>query len=159
MQYCFLQHWSLLPSLVTSTAGCCFHFGSISSFFLQLFLYCSPVAYWAPTDLGSSSQCLFFFFCLFILLKDKWVFKQFLCLFPLLWGNVQAFFSSNLSCIYSVKGYLGLFQVSIECQDGDCKKGLIQQASNGHIQKAFLVKLPLCWHLWKDFEASHHFPN
>ena len=45
----------LLPSPVTSTTGCCFCFGSVSLFFLELFLYWSPVAYWAPTDLGSSS--------------------------------------------------------------------------------------------------------
>ena len=32
MQYCFLQHWTLLLSPVTSTAGCCFYFGSVSSF-------------------------------------------------------------------------------------------------------------------------------
>ena len=55
MQYCSLQHRTLLPSPVTSTAGCCFRFGSVSSFFLKLFLYSSPVAYLAPTDLGSSS--------------------------------------------------------------------------------------------------------
>ena len=66
MQYCFLQHWSLLPSPVTSTTGwwCCF--GSISSFFLELFLHWSPAAYWAPTDLGSSSFSVLRF-CLFIL--------------------------------------------------------------------------------------------
>ena len=52
IQYCSLQHWILLPSPVTSTPGCCFCFGSISSFFLELFLHSSPVAYWAPTDLG-----------------------------------------------------------------------------------------------------------
>ena len=55
MQYCSLQHWTLLLSPVTSTTVYCFCFGSISSFFLELFLYWSPVAYWAPTDLGSSS--------------------------------------------------------------------------------------------------------
>ena len=38
MQYCSLQHQTLLPSPVTSTAGCCFCFDSISSFFLELFL-------------------------------------------------------------------------------------------------------------------------
>ena len=54
MQYCSLQHWALLPSPVTSTTGCCFCFGSLSSFFLELFLQWSPVAYLAPTDLGSS---------------------------------------------------------------------------------------------------------
>ena len=52
MQYCSLQHQTLLPSPITSTTGCCFCFGSIPSFFLELFLHCSPVAYWAPTDLG-----------------------------------------------------------------------------------------------------------
>ena len=66
MQYCSLQHQTLLPSPVTSTAGHCFCFGSASTFFLELFLYSSPGAYWAPTDLGSS-----FFsvrsFCLIIL--------------------------------------------------------------------------------------------
>ena len=55
MHYCSLQHQTLLPSPVTSTTGCCFCFGSISSFFLELFLHWSPVAYRAPTDLGSSS--------------------------------------------------------------------------------------------------------
>ena len=55
MQCCSLQHQTLLPSPVTSTTGCCFCFGSIFSFFLELFLHWSPVAYWAPTKLGSSS--------------------------------------------------------------------------------------------------------
>ena len=55
MEYCSLQHRTLLPSPVTSTTGCCFCFGSISSVFLVLFLHWSPVAYWAPTDLGSLS--------------------------------------------------------------------------------------------------------
>ena len=53
MQYCSLQHWTLLLSPVTSTTGCCFCFGFIPSFFLALFLHWSPVAYWAPTDLDS----------------------------------------------------------------------------------------------------------
>ena len=65
-QYCSLQYWTLLPSPVTSTAECCFCFGSISSFFLELFLHWSPVAYWAHTDLGSSSFHVLSF-CLFIL--------------------------------------------------------------------------------------------
>ena len=69
MQYCFLQHRSLLPSPVTSTTGHCFHFGSISSFFLELFLYSSTVAYWTPTDLGSSSFSVISF-CLFILFME-----------------------------------------------------------------------------------------
>ena len=55
MQYCSLQHQTLLPSPVTSTTEQCFCFGSISSFSLELFLHSFPVAYWAPTDLGSSS--------------------------------------------------------------------------------------------------------
>ena len=55
MQYCSLQHRTLLLSPVPSPTGCCFCFGSICSFFLKLFLHWSPVEYWAPTDLGSSS--------------------------------------------------------------------------------------------------------
>ena len=66
MQYCSLQHQILLLSPVTSTAGYCFYFGSIPSFFLELFLHWSPVAYWAPTDLGNSSFSILSF-CLFIL--------------------------------------------------------------------------------------------
>ena len=66
IMYCSLQHQTLLLSPVTSTAGCCFCFGSVSSFFLELFLHWSPVAYWAPTDLGSSSFSVLSF-CLFIL--------------------------------------------------------------------------------------------
>ena len=52
MQYCSLQHWILLVLSVTSTTGYCFCFCSILSFFLELFLHWSPVAYWAPTDLS-----------------------------------------------------------------------------------------------------------
>ena len=51
MQYCSSQHWTLCLSPVTPTTGYCFCFGSIPSFFLELFLHLSPVAYWAPTNL------------------------------------------------------------------------------------------------------------
>ena len=61
MQYCSLQYRTLLPSPVTSTTGHCFCFASVFSFFLELFLHSSPVAYWAPTDLGSSSFSVLFF--------------------------------------------------------------------------------------------------
>ena len=64
MQYCFLRHQNLLPSPLTSTTVCCF--GSVSSFFLELFLHWSPVACWAPTYLWSSSFSVLSF-CLFIL--------------------------------------------------------------------------------------------
>ena len=67
MQYCSLQPQTLLLSPVTSTVGYSFCFGSIPSFFLELFLHWSPVAYWAPTDLGSFSFSILSF-CLFILL-------------------------------------------------------------------------------------------
>ena len=66
VQYCSLQHRTLLLSPVTSTSGCCFCFGSVSSFFLELFLHWSPVAYWAPTNLASSSFSVLSFW-LFIL--------------------------------------------------------------------------------------------
>ena len=66
MQYCSLQHQTLLLPPVPSTAGCCFCFGSIPSFFLELYLRWSPVACWAPTDLGSFSFSVLSF-CLFLL--------------------------------------------------------------------------------------------
>ena len=55
MQYCSLEHRTLLLSSVTSTTVCCFCFGSVSPCFLELFLHWSPVVYWAPINLGSSS--------------------------------------------------------------------------------------------------------
>ena len=62
MQYCSLQHRTLLLLPAPSTTGHCFCFGSISSFFLELFLHCSQyVAYWAPNNLGSSSFIFLFF--------------------------------------------------------------------------------------------------
>ena len=61
MQYCSLQYRILLPSPVSSTTGHCFRFGSISSFFLELFLHSSPVACWATTDQGSSSSVPYLF--------------------------------------------------------------------------------------------------
>ena len=75
VQYCSLQHWTLLPPPVTATTGCYFCFGSVSSFFLELFFHSSPVAYWAPTDLGSSFSVISF--CLSILFmgfsrQDYW---------------------------------------------------------------------------------------
>ena len=76
MQYCSLQHRTLLLSPVTSTAGYWFCFGFIPSFFLELFLHWSPVAYWAPTDLGSSSFSILSFclsYCSKALLKDQGV--------------------------------------------------------------------------------------
>ena len=54
LQYCSLQHQTLLPSLVTSTAGSWFCFGSIPSFFLELFLH-------TPTNLGNSSFSVLYF--------------------------------------------------------------------------------------------------
>ena len=70
MQYCSLQHWTLLLSPVTPITGCCFCFGSVSSFFLELLLHWSPVTFWAPTDLGSSPFSVLSF-CLFI--QEWWL--------------------------------------------------------------------------------------
>ena len=66
VQYCSWQHRTLLLLPVTSTTGYCVCFGSIPSFFLELFLHWSPVAYWTPTNLGSSPFSILSF-CLFIL--------------------------------------------------------------------------------------------
>ena len=55
MQYCSLQHWTLLSPPDTSAAGHCFCFCSASSFLLELLLCSCPVACWTPTHLGGSS--------------------------------------------------------------------------------------------------------
>ena len=58
MQYCSLQHQSLLSPPDTSTAEGQLCFGPASSFFLELFLHSSPVAFWTPTNLvGLIFQC------------------------------------------------------------------------------------------------------
>ena len=72
-QYCSLQDWTLLQSPVTSTTGYCFCCGSVSSFFLDLFLHSSLVVYWAPTNLGNSSfsALSFWLFILFVMPKSQ----------------------------------------------------------------------------------------
>ena len=66
MQYCSLQHQTLLLSPVISMTRCCFCFGSIPSFFLELFLHWSPVAYWHQPTWGihlSVSYLFVFSYC------------------------------------------------------------------------------------------------
>ena len=55
MQYCSLQHRTFLSPPNTSTTEHCLHFGTFTSFFMELLavaLCSSPVAYWTPFDLG-----------------------------------------------------------------------------------------------------------
>ena len=62
MQYCSLQHWNLLSQQDTSTTGRHFCFGTISLFFLELFLHSSPVAYCGTYRPGEFIfQCHIFF--------------------------------------------------------------------------------------------------
>ena len=63
-QYCSLQHQSLISPPDTNTAGHFFLFGPASSFLLKLFLHWSPVAYWPPTNLGSSSFSVISYFAI-----------------------------------------------------------------------------------------------
>ena len=65
MQFCFLWRQTLLSSPVTSTTGC-FCFGFVPSFFLELCLDSSPVAFWTLANLRNSSFCVLSF-CLSIL--------------------------------------------------------------------------------------------
>ena len=85
IQYCSLQHWTLLspPDTTINEHHFCFcllsppdttinehHFcfGPATSYFLELFviaLCSSPVAYWTHSNLGASSSGISF--CLFIL--------------------------------------------------------------------------------------------
>ena len=65
MQHCFYSIGLYFYHQSHPQLGVVFFFGS-SSFFLELFLHWSLVAYWAPTDLGSSSFNVLSF-CLIIL--------------------------------------------------------------------------------------------
>ena len=67
IQSCSLKHWTLLPSPVTSTAGCCFCFGSVSSFFLELFLhwsYSSILGTYRPGEFIFQCPIFAFSYCL-----------------------------------------------------------------------------------------------
>ena len=96
MQYCSLRHQTVLPSPVTSTTGCCFCLGSVSSFFLELFLHWSPVACWAPTNLGSSSFSVLSF-CLSILFMGFILFMRQECWSGLLFPSPVDHILSELS--------------------------------------------------------------
>ena len=63
MQYCSLQHWTLLSPSDTSTDECCFCFGpAILMGAISNYLLCLPGAYWTPSGLeGSSSGVISFF--------------------------------------------------------------------------------------------------
>ena len=69
MQYCSLQNQTLLSPPDTSTTEHRFHFGPVTSFFLEVLviaLQSSAVAYWTPSNLGGLSSGVISF-CLFIL--------------------------------------------------------------------------------------------
>ena len=66
VQYCFFTASDFTSIISHIHNWALFCFGPASSFFLELFLHSSSVAYWTPTDLGSSSFSIIPF-CLFIL--------------------------------------------------------------------------------------------
>ena len=85
LQYCSLQHQTLLSLPDTSTTEHRFCLGPDASFFLGLSViavYSSPVAYWVPSDPGGSSSgvisfCLFMMFVRF-LSQEYWSGRHFL---------------------------------------------------------------------------------
>ena len=122
MQYCSLQHQTLLPSPVTFTVGCCFRFGSISSFFLELFLHWSPVAHWAPTDLGSSSFCVLSF-CLFtdssletVMPSNHLILCILLLLLPSIFPSIRVFSSEPAVYIRWPENWSFSFSISFFCE-------------------------------------------
>ena len=60
MQYCYLQHRTLISPPDTSTAGHNFCFCLASSFFLELFICSSPVTFWHLLTWGFIFQCPIF---------------------------------------------------------------------------------------------------
>ena len=118
MQNCSLHHQTLLPSLVIPTTGRFFHFGSVSLFPVELFLHSSPVVYWAPTNLGSSSFSVISF-CLFILFMGFSRFHEVhgvscICwLYICLWRNVYTYLLPILKSGMYVWMCIGIY-VAIE---------------------------------------------
>ena len=66
MQYCSSQYQTCFHHQSHTQLGVVFALAPSLHFFLELFLHWSPVAYWAPNDLGSSSFSVLSF-CLLIL--------------------------------------------------------------------------------------------
>ena len=122
MQYFSLQHRTLLLSPVTSTPVCCFCFGYIRSFFLELFLHWSPVVYWAPPNLGSSPFGVLYF-CLFILcmglsVQDYWNGLPFPFCFIAKWFSYTHALYIYIMCVYIyiyiyTHTYILLFHLSL----------------------------------------------
>ena len=131
MQCCFLQHQTLLPSPVTSTTGYCFCFGSISLFLLELFFYWSPVAFWAPSNVGSSSFCVLSF-----------------CLFTLFMGFSRQEYWSGLSFPSPVDHVLSEL-CTMTCPSSVVLHGLIH--SFIHFNKAVVHVIMLVSFLWFSF--------
>ena len=81
MQYCSLQHQTLLPLPVTSTTGCYFCFGFTFSFFLELLLHWSPVAalgtYWPREFIFQCSVFLPFHTVHGVVRQEYWSSLQF----------------------------------------------------------------------------------
>ena len=80
MQYCSLQHWTLIPSPVTSTIGWCFLFGSVSSFsgVISLLISHSILGSYRPREL--IVQCpIILSFMLFMLVILVFASFLFLC--------------------------------------------------------------------------------
>ena len=146
MQYCSLQHRTLFLPPVTSTAGCCFCFGSIPFFFLELFLHWSPVAYWTPTDLGSSSFSILLF-CLFILFmgfsrQKYWIGLPFLS--PV--GHILSDLWSWCDCLLPLnhkqhREFWSILRVLISIECGPVEKGMASHFS------IFALRTP--WTVWK----------
>ena len=61
MQYCSLQHRTLLSPPDSSRTGCGFCFNPISPFLLELFLHSSLVVYWTAINLGAYLLVSYFF--------------------------------------------------------------------------------------------------
>ena len=88
MQYCSLQHRTLLSPPDTFTTKHCFYFGPATSFFLELLvtaLHSSPVAYQIPTDLGDSSSGVLSFCCFILFLGSHGKNTEVSCHFFLQW--------------------------------------------------------------------------
>ena len=151
IQYCSIQHQALLPD--TSTTEHHFHFGPVSSFYLELFLHSSPVAYWTLSDLGSSSAGVISF-CLFILFmgcsrQEYWSSLP----FPPLVNHILSELFSTMTC----PSWVALYGKPL-CHD----KGVIHEGTSTHesilvnISKFLANKSFYKSRVYSDLDSANH---
>ena len=100
---------TLLAPPDTSTTGHHLHFGSASSFFLELFLHFFPVAYWTPTNLARcSSSVISFCFSILFMSVSRQEYHKFLDVITTFIPQHASFYSIFSTIAFITCSYIAL---------------------------------------------------